>query len=45
MVRRVDLTGADGVRLVAWEFAEPPKGPGADDGGTAPAPASYSSTG
>ncbi|OII68082.1 alpha/beta fold hydrolase [Streptomyces sp. CC77] len=39
MVRRVDLTGADGVRLAAWEFAEPPKGPGAaDDSGAAPAP-------
>ncbi|MEU2181922.1 alpha/beta fold hydrolase [Streptomyces thermolilacinus] len=31
MVRRIDLTGADGVGLAAWEFAEPPKGPG-DDG-------------
>ncbi|WP_228974146.1 alpha/beta fold hydrolase [Streptomyces sp. DH12] len=34
MVRRIDLTGADGVRLAAWEFADPPKGPG--DGGTEP---------
>ncbi|MEC4016812.1 alpha/beta fold hydrolase [Streptomyces sp. H27-D2] len=25
MVRRIDVTGADGVRLVAWEFADPPK--------------------
>ncbi|MEV7426216.1 MULTISPECIES: alpha/beta fold hydrolase [unclassified Streptomyces] len=25
MVQRVDVTGADGVRLAAWEFAEPPK--------------------
>ncbi|GAA4914500.1 alpha/beta fold hydrolase [Streptomyces coeruleoprunus] len=36
MVRRFDLTGADGVRLAAWEFADPPKGPG--DDGTEPAP-------
>ncbi|MGP3922664.1 alpha/beta fold hydrolase [Streptomyces sp. 8N616] len=26
MVRRIDVTGADGVRLAAWEFADPPKG-------------------
>ncbi|MEU8348950.1 alpha/beta hydrolase [Streptomyces sp. NPDC048845] len=26
MVRRIDVTGTDGVRLAAWEFAEPPKG-------------------
>lgn len=38
MVRRIDLTGADGVRLAAWEFAEPPKGPG-DDGSAPLAPA------
>jgi pimeloyl-ACP methyl ester carboxylesterase len=25
MVRRMDVTGADGVRLAAWEFADPPK--------------------
>ena len=25
MVRRIDVTGAGGVRLAAWEFAEPPK--------------------
>ncbi|WP_073946118.1 alpha/beta fold hydrolase [Streptomyces kebangsaanensis] len=25
MVRRIDVTGADGVRLAAWEFGEPPK--------------------
>ncbi|MDT9682131.1 alpha/beta hydrolase [Streptomyces sp. TRM76323] len=30
MARRIDLTGADGVRLAAWEFADPPKGPGGD---------------
>ncbi|MFJ8001374.1 alpha/beta fold hydrolase [Streptomyces sp. NPDC096310] len=24
MVRRIDVTGADGVRLAAWEFADPP---------------------
>ncbi|WP_149183484.1 alpha/beta fold hydrolase [Streptomyces sp. TRM49041] len=35
MVRRIDLTGADGVRLAAWEFADPPKAPG--DDGTDPA--------
>jgi pimeloyl-ACP methyl ester carboxylesterase len=26
MVRRIDVTGLDGVRLAAWEFADPPKG-------------------
>ncbi|CAM5354557.1 MULTISPECIES: alpha/beta fold hydrolase [Streptomyces] len=26
MVRRIDVTGADGARLAAWEFADPPKG-------------------
>ncbi|GAB2834833.1 alpha/beta fold hydrolase [Streptomyces daliensis] len=26
MVRRINVTGADGVRLAAWEFADPPKG-------------------
>ncbi|MET9427291.1 MULTISPECIES: alpha/beta hydrolase [unclassified Streptomyces] len=25
MVRRIDLTAADGLRLAAWEFADPPK--------------------
>ncbi|MGP3984333.1 alpha/beta fold hydrolase [Streptomyces sp. KR80] len=25
MVRRIDVTGAAGVRLAAWEFADPPK--------------------
>ncbi|CAM5597218.1 alpha/beta hydrolase [Streptomyces spiroverticillatus] len=25
MVRRIDVTGADGARLAAWEFADPPK--------------------
>ncbi|MEU6403095.1 alpha/beta hydrolase [Streptomyces sp. NPDC046985] len=25
MVRRIDVTGAGGVRLAAWEFAEPPR--------------------
>ncbi|MEU6766831.1 alpha/beta hydrolase [Streptomyces sp. NPDC046853] len=25
MVRRIDVTGANGVRLAAWEFADPPK--------------------
>ncbi|MEE1755746.1 alpha/beta fold hydrolase [Streptomyces sp. SP18CS02] len=34
MVRRTDLTGADGVRLAAWEFADPPKATG--DGDPAP---------
>ncbi|MEV6399127.1 alpha/beta hydrolase [Streptomyces sp. NPDC051907] len=28
MVRRIDVTGADGVRLAAWEFADSPKGRG-----------------
>ncbi|MFI6639472.1 alpha/beta fold hydrolase [Streptomyces sp. NPDC050504] len=26
MVRRIDVTGTGGVRLAAWEFADPPKG-------------------
>nr|WP_255137149.1 hypothetical protein [Streptomyces somaliensis] len=34
MVRRIDLTGADGVHLAAWEFADPPGGPDGD--GAAP---------
>ncbi|MBQ0988305.1 alpha/beta hydrolase [Streptomyces sp. F63] len=34
MVRRINTTGADGVRLAAWEFADPPKG--VREGGTAP---------
>ncbi|MEZ3177253.1 alpha/beta hydrolase [Streptomyces pimonensis] len=25
MARRIDVTGADGVRLAAWEFGDPPK--------------------
>ncbi|MFE6765268.1 alpha/beta fold hydrolase [Streptomyces sp. NPDC057689] len=29
MARRIEVTGADGVRLAAWEFADPPTG-GAD---------------
>ncbi|MFJ6634461.1 alpha/beta fold hydrolase [Streptomyces sp. NPDC091376] len=31
MVRRIDVTGAAGVRLAAWEFADPPKGCGETD--------------
>ncbi|MEU8775016.1 alpha/beta hydrolase [Streptomyces sp. NPDC048606] len=27
MVRRIDVTGADGLRLAAWEFREPPEDP------------------
>lgn len=26
MVRRIDVTGREGIRLAAWEFADPPKG-------------------
>ncbi|NEA90477.1 alpha/beta hydrolase [Streptomyces sp. SID7958] len=35
MARRIDVTGADGVRLAAWEFGDPPKTAAADrdDGG------------
>ncbi|MGI5353144.1 alpha/beta fold hydrolase [Streptomyces sp. CA-250714] len=37
MVRRIDVTGADGIRLAAWEFADPPKaGPEALAGAAAP---------
>ncbi|WP_433547037.1 alpha/beta fold hydrolase [Streptomyces sp. CA-294286] len=32
MVRRIDVTGADGVRLAAWEFADPPKDGGEPEG-------------
>ncbi|MGW1836791.1 alpha/beta fold hydrolase [Streptomyces sp. NPDC002067] len=28
MVRRIEVTGAGGVRLAAWEFTDPPKGDG-----------------
>ncbi len=35
MIRRINTTGADGVRLAAWEFADPPKG--VREGGAAPA--------
>ncbi|GFH36876.1 alpha/beta fold hydrolase [Streptomyces pacificus] len=31
MVRRIDVTGTAGVRLAAWEFADPPKGCGEVD--------------
>ncbi|MEU2154604.1 alpha/beta hydrolase [Streptomyces sp. NPDC019396] len=31
MVRRVDVTGAGGLRLAAWEFADPPKDRGETD--------------
>lgn len=40
MAQRIDVTGTDGVRLTAWEFADPPTG-GAD--GT-PLPPSYCCT-
>ncbi|NLU70925.1 alpha/beta hydrolase [Streptomyces sp. HNM0574] len=33
MVRRIDVTGADGVQLAAWEFADPPKGSHEKDAG------------
>lgn len=26
MARRIEVTGAGGVRLAAWEFGDPPKG-------------------
>ncbi|MEU0049408.1 alpha/beta hydrolase [Streptomyces sp. NPDC006184] len=39
MARRIDVTGAGGVRLAAWEFADPPKadppGPAEEPGGEA----------
>ncbi|MFC9927199.1 alpha/beta fold hydrolase [Streptomyces sp. NPDC127190] len=34
MARRIEVTGAGGVRLAAWEFADPPKG--GPDTGSAP---------
>ncbi|MEU9982331.1 alpha/beta hydrolase [Streptomyces sp. NPDC050856] len=36
MARRIDLTGADGLRLAAWDFADPPKGPEPGGAGRAP---------
>jgi pimeloyl-ACP methyl ester carboxylesterase len=30
MVRRINVTGSNGLRLAAWEFADPPKGTGPD---------------
>ncbi|KOG90847.1 alpha/beta fold hydrolase [Streptomyces varsoviensis] len=33
MARRIDVTGAGGVRLAAWEFADPPKADGRDGEG------------
>ncbi|MFG2635987.1 alpha/beta fold hydrolase [Streptomyces sp. NPDC048362] len=40
MARRIDVTGAGGVRLAAWEFADPPKEDPQDTAafGTDPAP-------
>ncbi|MEE1929568.1 alpha/beta hydrolase [Streptomyces sp. TRM 70351] len=39
MLRRTDVTGTGGVRLAAWEFADPPKGPsGTTVPGRTPAP-------
>ncbi|RLU90505.1 alpha/beta hydrolase [Streptomyces griseocarneus] len=35
MVRRIDVSGSGGVRLAAWEFADPPKA-GDPDGAAAP---------
>ncbi|GKQ36595.1 alpha/beta fold hydrolase [Streptomyces sp. A012304] len=32
MARRIEVTGAGGVRLVAWEFGDPPKGDPPDTG-------------
>ncbi|MFD6417242.1 alpha/beta fold hydrolase [Streptomyces sp. NPDC060194] len=31
MVRRIDVTGADGARLAAWDFAPEPKTPGPEE--------------
>ncbi|WP_326692865.1 MULTISPECIES: alpha/beta hydrolase [unclassified Streptomyces] len=31
MVRRINVTGADEIRLAAWEFADPPKGAPEDE--------------
>ncbi len=49
MVRRIDVTGSDGARLAAWEFADPPKEhaePVGESAGRAPqAPGSYCCTG
>ncbi|MFV0135245.1 alpha/beta fold hydrolase [Streptomyces sp. HMX87] len=37
MARRIDVTGAGGVRLAAWEFGDPPKTDPATDPTTGPA--------
>ncbi|MCX4762992.1 alpha/beta hydrolase [Streptomyces sp. NBC_01275] len=39
MARRIDVTGAGGVRLAAWEFGDPPKGDPAHGGPAAVIPA------
>ncbi|PRH76159.1 alpha/beta hydrolase [Streptomyces solincola] len=38
MVRRIDLTAADGLRLAAWEYADPPKDRDEDREQAAPGP-------
>lgn len=39
MARRIDVTGADGVRLAAWEFGDPAKaGAGPEEGAAPDAP-------
>ncbi|MFI9546944.1 alpha/beta fold hydrolase [Streptomyces sp. NPDC052016] len=39
MARRIDVTGAGGVRLAAWEFGDPPKGDPSDNGSEPTIPA------
>ncbi|MFE9389705.1 alpha/beta fold hydrolase [Streptomyces sp. NPDC006784] len=38
MVRRIDVTGVDGIHLAAWEFADPPKAAPEAVAGGAPEP-------
>lgn len=42
MVRRIDVTGVDGIHLAAWEFADPPKAVPEAVAGGAPEPGAAS---
>lgn len=44
MARRIDVTGAGGVRLAAWEFGDPPKNDPAENGPEAMIPSQSAGT-
>ncbi|MEW2219256.1 alpha/beta hydrolase [Streptomyces sp. NPDC006990] len=44
MVRRIDVTGVDGIHLAAWEFADPPKAGPEAVAGSDPEPGAASRT-